>query len=146
MFPPAATQDVAATIEWMTNQGFVLVEHRGPDERAFGDQYLRYSKVGQVEVHIVRSRGQWGCDLQREGWTEAFDLGLVLDAVDGRSEWDPMDPTENPYVNRQLPGGVVWGEAMPVALGWLDTHPENEGALATLRRLRYQASRPQAQP
>ena len=137
--PPAATEDVAATVEWLENQGFVLVEHRGPDERAFGDQYLRYSKAGQVEVHIVRDRGQWGCDIQCEGWTQAFDFGLVLDAVEGRSEWEPMDPTANPYATKQLPAGVTWSEALPVALGRLASHPENEAALVTMRRRRYLA-------
>ena len=103
-------------------------------EETFGNALAEFGK-GDREVQIVRDRGQWMVSLRLVNWNDWIDLGLVVDAKNGRTEWD--EPSGNPYENNQLPIGVNWAETLPDAVEWIATAENAELKLDELTAERF---------
>jgi len=128
--PYQPTADVAATIEWLTSTDFRLVETRGPE--GMGSQLLCYEAPSGARVQLVTDRGQWMMSVRPVGWSSCYDFDVLVAAVQGREVWEPW---EGP-LPVQLPAGVVWREALPEALEWLESSADPKSKLDDLRRRR----------
>ncbi len=113
--PPEATADVGATMRWLEDQGWRLVEERGPE--AMGDRLYRWRSLAGDELVVTRDRSQWMCSLHLVGWERPWDLDLLLVAVTGEipAGWD-AGRRWSELLPEQLPVGVTWIEALPRVL------------------------------
>jgi hypothetical protein len=129
-----ATPDVTATVAWLEDEGWTLVEDRGA---ASDGVLLRYRSGRGDEAAITRDRGQWMLTLAVAGWERAHDIDLVLVAVTGEipARWDASERWEGPLA-AQLPVGVEWRRALPVVLDRLRTDRHAEERIDELARLR----------
>jgi hypothetical protein len=95
-----APADIAATITWLTDEGWTPLSGMGGQQEAFGDVVIEFGKDGDA-IKIVRDRRIWEMTFRFSDWRSWFDLDIVLDAKAGRTTWAPSE--RNPYEVEQLP-------------------------------------------
>lgn len=112
----SAPQDVVATIGWLEAEGWQARAAWGGPTKWEGNAGLavEFGRNGTL-ITIVRDRGQWMIEIRPSGWKTAVDLGIIDDAIAGRSEWSGVRAVPNPV---QLPAGLAWRTALPTALQW----------------------------
>ncbi len=82
-------EDLAALVEWLTGQGFALVEEmRAPE--SFGNWLILYER-GPCRVRLVRDRGQWILEIAGPDRDEWFDADIWLSCLEG------SNPPTGPY-------------------------------------------------
>jgi hypothetical protein len=128
-----APEDVLLTMAWLRDNGWHLTR-ASVWEESFGNAVAEFRKA-DVEVQIVRDRGQWMVSVRLSTWDDWTDLALVLDAKSGRTQWD--EPSGNPSDNNQLPVGVKWAETLPDVVKWLATTENVQPKLDELRAERF---------
>ena len=80
--------------------------------------------------------------LRPSGWSDKFDLDIILDTINGRDDWQPIARP----LPEQLPPGVSWAETLPQALGWLAGHDDGARVLKGMQRKRSRSLFPSARP
>lgn len=109
-----ATNDVAETVGWLLAEGAKVSGVDTPHGMGFAALEL---ELDDVQVRMVRDRGQWMCDLRLEGqpWLQ---LELIHAARTGDSSWQPQVGRTSPMPD-QLPVGLSWRHELPDALAWV---------------------------
>lgn len=138
-----APEDVLQMIALMESSQWRTDNAWGGSGEPFGNLTISFSK-DQNQVIVVRDRDQWFLEIKMAGWTSKFDLGLVLDAMNGREAWD--DTPQDPYGLRQLPNGVSWVQQLPEVLGWLASLADGESELEAVRTNRWRYLHPDSEP
>lgn len=132
--PEDVPADVAATVGWLEEEGWEVVEDRVGE--GSGNRLHRFrNRRGDVVV-VSRDRGQWVLAVALAGWSEIWDIDLALAGVTGEepARWDPGVRWEGPLAE-QLPVGVEWRVALPVVLDRLcDDHGAEDRILALVRQ------------
>jgi hypothetical protein len=108
--------DVRAALAWLDGAGFRITKSQGGRGESFGNALLVFS--GDVDVQILRDRGQWDIAVapRRDGhW---YSLAVLAAAQDGR-DWEPCELDSSAALPDQLPPGIVWRQSLPVVLEWL---------------------------
>ena len=107
-----APEEVLRTMSWLRDNGWRPTTGWVRPE-AFGNALAEFRKADS-EVQILRDRGQWIVSIRLADWNDWVDLGLIVDAKSGRTDWG--EPSGNPYENKQLPVGIKWVDTVPYAL------------------------------
>lgn len=114
-----APDDVRATIEWLSANGYTLRSHRG--ESTFGAQFIY---AGQAEIHITVDRSQWTLDIAPRPGAQAWQYDLLIAAQTGQPYGEVFPETRSRSLkdplSYQLPAGVSWRETLPGILHWMD--------------------------
>lgn len=131
------TEDVTATLTWLDEAGFVVVERWGGEAAPFGDVAWRYQRVDGTEVRIGSDRGQWSAHVRPSGADDWFDLGLAMAAR--RVEVVTDQAPDNPYEIKQLPYGVCWRDHLPATIDWLSSTPTATELLQRAREAAHAA-------
>ena len=129
-----ASTDVLSTISWLRTKGWRPVSARGGPSESFGDVLVEFAK-GDGRITITRDRSQWQMSLRPAGWSDRFDLDIILDTINGRTDWQAQEPFARPLPG-QLPPGVAWAESVPQVLEWLDSHDDAAGLLKEMQQKR----------
>lgn len=98
----SAGGDVQATLAWLDSAGFRITQSHGGRGESFGNAMLLFS--GEVDVQVVRDRGQWDIAVapRRDGhW---YSLAVLAAAREGR-DWEPSERDLSADLPRQLPSG-----------------------------------------
>lgn len=149
--PPAATadvlryvsskapSDVLKTLDLLESSGWHTESAIGGQSAPFGDVLLFLAK-GSDQIIVERDHGKWFLQIKLKGWSTKFDLGIVLDAMNERTSWDPLP--ENPYEVEQEPDGIKWLDALPNVLSWLTDTNDVETCLVAYRDRRFRTQFP----
>jgi hypothetical protein len=111
-----APQDVLATLDWLTEQGFVPVSERGGRDESFGNLLLGFEQP-PLRLRVTRDRGQWSLEIATAR-TDFVPLNVLLTAMSG----DAPDPGRYDLLDQLpevLPGGAEWREFLPPLVIWL---------------------------
>jgi hypothetical protein len=131
-----APNDVLSTLSWLGTNDWQPVNAQGGSSESFGNVLVEFAK-DDGRITITRDRSQWLMSLRPSGWSDKFDLDIVLDTINGRDDWQAGEPFARP-LPEQLPPGVSWAETLPQALEWLSSH--DDGA-RVLKRIQLKRSR-----
>jgi hypothetical protein len=113
-----ATDDVAATLDWLMGHGFGVSRTIGGKAEPFGNVLVELTR-GLTVVVTTRDRGQWTIDIGRGGATHG--LHIVATAVTGtEAKPGPKRCFGNPLPD-QLPDGDRWRRLVPQAIDWLES-------------------------
>ncbi len=113
-----ATDDVAATLDWLMGHGFRVSRTMGGKSESFGNVLVEFAR-GLTLVVITRDRGQWTIDIGRDRATHGLHMlatamsGTEADPGPKRSFGDPLPS--------QLPDGARWRRLVPQAIEWLES-------------------------
>jgi len=134
-----AGSDVRATLAWLDDAGFRITESLGGRGESFGNALLVFS--GDVDVQIVRDRGQWDITVAPQCDGRWYSLA-VLAAAQAGHDWEPPERNPSAALPDQFPPGIVWRQTLPSALEWLKlpgsaTALEQTNARARQRMLDY---------
>jgi hypothetical protein len=113
-----APQDVLASLDWLMQQGFVLVSELGGRDESFGNLRLGFEQPPR-RLRITRDRGQWSLELATAR-ADFIPLNVLLSAMTG----DAPDPGRYDLLDQLpdvLPGGVEWREVLPLVTTWLNS-------------------------
>jgi hypothetical protein len=129
-----ATDDVAATIAWLTDRGFEVSRESGPPYTSFG---FLVEMVGLgLHVRLTLDRAQWMVDLGYSG-EELVGLHVLVTAMDGSEAGTPEKRSLEDPLPVQLPDGVLWSVEVPAVVEWLvagDRRREIQRASASWRQ------------
>jgi len=123
---------VRATLEWLENAGFAVVESSGGPDEAFGNVYLLFG--GPARVRVVRDRSQWDIAIGRPGGQSLYSLSVLTAARDGVAWQYPALRTDE--LPLQLPPGLVWSVEVPSIVSWLHMDGATERAEMTAAQAR----------
>jgi len=127
-----APDDVIDAITWLIEEGWRLDRTTGGPTESFGNLQAEFEHLGN-RIWVIRDRNQWMLNLRPHGHRQ-FDLDVVLDAMAGRADWS------GPHaVREQLPPDVSWQEAIPRAIGWIESTEDADAILTDTRRRRRQS-------
>ena len=138
-----APRDVLDSLDWLAQEGFVLVDERGGPGASFGDLLVEFGR-SPLQVRITRDRGQWSAGLA-PGGGEFIPLHVLLTAWQGGTP-APADRQPGDPLPEVHPEGVTWRVVLPGLVSWLgsgDRTQEIRDARAAWRAaiLDYFASR-----
>lgn len=134
-----ATDDVAETIAWLTEEGFEVVNESGPPYSSFG--FLVDLEGRDLSLRLVLDRSQWCIELGYLG-EKREDLRVLMTAMDGTEAETPAKRDVGDPLPVQLPDGVSWAAWLPPLTDWLataDRRGDIERAAASWRQamIRY---------
>ena len=113
-----ATDDVAATLDWLMGHGFRVSRTMGGKSESFGNVLVEFVRGPTVTV-IARDRDQWTIDIGRDRAT--LGLHMLATAMSG----DEADPgTKRSFgdpLPDQLPEGGRWRRLVPQVIEWLES-------------------------
>ena len=121
-----APKNVSDTMVWLEANGWQAQEARGGPNNAF---IVIYERAGST-VTLGQDRGPWTLDVRLPGWKYPSDLGIILDAAEGRL--DRSITTPGP-ASQQAPEGVDWRAALPVAFDWLGSTVDAERIVHSMK-------------
>lgn len=136
-----ALSDVLSTLSWLGTNDWQPVNAQGGSSESMGDVLVEFAKDDAC-ITITRDRSQWLMSLRPSGWSDKFDLDIILDTINGRDDWQPIARP----LPEQLPPGVSWAETLPQALGWLAGHDDGARVLKGMQRKRSRSLFPSARP
>ena len=128
----SAPSDVLRAIAWLESHGWLVQSARGGHDEPFGNAVVELDKEG-ARIVVIRDRGQWMMDIHPAGWKGSVDLDIILDTIAGRKDWSDRLSGRLP---QQLPLGVAWRDALPMALAWLASAHEAERSVRMTMRMR----------
>jgi len=135
-FRSVAPKDVLRTVAILESKGWNLQGVRGGSSEPFGNVLVQLTST-EGAIKIVRDRSQWMMDIKLASWSSWFDLGVVIDAKEGRRSWGAS--FGNPYTVKQLPPGVRWAAVLPEMLAWLSGVNDIESQLTDCRERRFES-------
>jgi len=109
--------DVVATMDWLIDSGFELIQETGGHDAPFGDQQFVYADERLWRVSITRDRSQWSLSVELPHWPASYDLGRLVEVR------PPIPPGSLPS---QLPFGVSWRSTLPGVLERLGAESAEE--------------------
>ncbi|HET9731605.1 MAG TPA: hypothetical protein VFP54_02915 [Acidimicrobiales bacterium] len=123
-----ANADIQGTLDWLLAQGCVPLAGRGGQNESFGDLSVILGLPSGAKINIDRDRGQWFCSVAAGSQQDLVPLNALITAMSGHP---PVVETSE-FLPQQLPERVLWRQAVPDVITWLESEDRRSAVAAAL--------------